>query len=89
MKKVFYVCHIEVSRNVGNTKYTKIFKTLEEAKAEKERINAYDSDENIHLRDSHCWRITRHAFEHKTEKFYDMNHDYFEQHGDFAYDDLR
>lgn len=89
MKKVFYVCHIEVCRNVGNYTYTKIYKSLESAKAEKERINAYRDDENIVLRDSHCYKITRHAFEHKTEKFYEMNHDYFEQHGDFAYDDLR
>ena len=84
--KIFYACHIELRKNTGNTNRTKIYKTLEEAKAEQDRINSYNSDENIYLRDSYCWKITRHAFKHETEKFHEMNNDYFDQHGDFAYD---
>ena len=80
--KTFYVCHIELIRNIGNKQYTRICKTLEEAKAEQERVNAYNSDEDIHLRDSYCWKITRHAFKNDTEKFREMEYEYERQHGE-------
>lgn len=80
--KTFYVCHIELRRNIGNTTHTRIYKTLEEAKAEQEKINSYNSDKNIYLRDSYCWKITRHAFKNDTEKFREMEYEYELQHGE-------
>ena len=90
MKKTFYMVHIEVERNIGNYDYTLVFKTLDEAKATAEEINAYHGYENISKRDSYAYKITRHAFSEKTNSYNNKNYAkfeeaYFTQHSDFAY----
>lgn len=88
--KNFYVAHGTVTKNIGNCDFEVVFKTLEEAKAYKAKVNGYNESDNIVLRDSYVERISCHRFKDSTdewnsEKFRELNDSYFYRTGKFAY----
>ena len=83
--KTFYVAHGETEKNIGNCKVSRIFKTLEEAQAYKERVNAYHDSENITMRDTTINDITRHSFKTYSEKYREFEEEYLKQHGELPY----